>query len=85
MSAFIIDIDDQTRDTLAAAAEARHVPLESLMAGAMEAFAAEIAGPAYELTADERIGIEEGLAELERGEGVPAERVFADLRAKYAV
>ena len=85
MSTVQVELDDATRDALLAAAAERKVTVESLMAGAMEAFAAEIAGPAYELNAEERAGVDQGLAELERGEGVPSERVFADLRVKYGM
>jgi len=38
--------------------------------------------PVIDFTAEENAMIDEGLAELERGEGIPGEEVFAKLRAR---
>lgn len=36
-----------------------------------------------EISEEERLAIDEGLAQLDRGEGIPHEQVMKEVRAKY--
>lgn len=80
--AYKIELKAETAEALAAAAQARHMPAEELIAASIDLFLSEDLTD-YEFSDDDIAAIEEGIAQLKRGEGVPQEEVMERLKAKY--
>jgi predicted transcriptional regulator len=82
MTAFTVQLDQATSEALAKAAAERSTKAEDLIAGATEHFLAEQSvDPQW--SAEDIAAVDEGLAQLDRGEGVPHEQVKAEMREKY--
>lgn len=79
-----LEVDEDTAALFAKAASDREIPVEELVVGATEWLISDDEMHAREPFTPEQIAeIEEGFAQIERGEGIPHEEVFAKLREKY--
>ena len=83
MTRFTVELDPPVADALIRAAQARDVRVEQLIADVTHAFVAEEAEPFDDWTPEDIAAIEQGMAQLKRGEGVPQAEVMARLRAKH--
>lgn len=84
LTSFTFELEPESAEKLARAAEERGTSTQELMACVTEQFLAEDEVK-YEFTPEDIEAIEEGVAQLRRGEGIPHEQVVAEMRAKYGV
>lgn len=79
-----LEVDEDTAALFAKAASERQMPIEELVVGATEWLISDDEMSAREPFTPEQIAeIEEGIAQIERGETISNEEVFAKLREKY--
>ena len=83
MTTITIEVGEGTAETLAQAAAARRTTVPELVAQVTEFFVAEEQAPFDDWTLEDIGAIEEGIAQLRRGEKVPQDVVMARLAAKY--
>ena len=88
MKTFEVELEDDVAVKLSSLAEVRGVSIEYLVAAGAEALAAELqegddATLGHQWLAEDVAAIEEGLAQLDRGEGIPHEQVIAEIKAKF--
>ncbi len=83
MATFTVEFNQAMSDAVTKAAAERHIPVEELIACAAEVFLAEDSIPFDAFTAEDIAAIEEGMAQLRRGEGIPHDEVMARINAKH--
>jgi predicted transcriptional regulator len=83
MSAITVQLDDEAEDLLNTLIQKSGRSADQVVSDAIAAMAFEWSSDQPPLTPEEEAAIREGLASLDRGEGVPHEKVMADLKAKY--
>jgi len=74
-----IELDEDVAAGLAKAASLRGARVEEIAAGAIALFVAEEAAPPFVWTAEDRAAIDEGFAQVERGEFFTQEEVEAEM------
>jgi predicted transcriptional regulator len=83
MTTFTVELDADTADALSKVANERSIPTESLIAAAAEWWLVDQAAEG-DWSAEDIVAIEEGIAQLDRGESISHEEVMTAMRAKYA-
>ena len=88
MKTFTVQLADDVADKLSGLADVRGVTVEYLMAAGAEELADDLQegdelAANHQWSAKDIAAIEEGLAQIERGETIPHEQVVAEIKAKY--
>jgi len=88
MKTFTVELDDEVVTKLSGLASVRGVSVEYLVAAGAEVIADDLQQgdelmQDHEWSAEDVAAIEEGLAQIERGETIPHEQVMAEIKAKY--
>jgi predicted transcriptional regulator len=88
MKSFTVQLEDDVADKLSGLANVRGVSVEYLVAAGAEALADDLQerdefADGHQWSAEDIAVIEEGLAQIERGETIPHEQVVADIKAKF--
>ena len=88
MKTFKVELEDDVVVRLSGLAEVRGVSVEYLVAASAEALAVELQQgddlmSGHQWSVEDAASIEEGLAQLDRGEGIPHEQVVAEIKAKF--
>ena len=88
MKTFTVQLADDVADKLSGLADVRGVTVEYLMAAGAEELADDLQegdelAANHQWSAKDIAAIEEGLAQIERGETIPHDRVVAEIKAKY--
>ena len=88
MKTFTVELDDEVVTKLSGLASVRGVSVEYLVAAGAEVIADDLQQgdelmQDHEWSTEDVAAIEEGLAQIERGETVPHEQVMAEIKAKY--
>lgn len=83
MTTITVEVNESTAEALAKAANLRRTSIPELLVDAADWFAEEVREDYDAWSTEDVAAIEEGMAQLRRGEGIPHERVIAQIRAKF--
>ena len=88
MKLVTVELEDHVADKLSGLADVRGVSVEYLVAAGAEELADDLhegdeLAANHQWSREDIAAIEEGLAQIERGETIPHEQVMAEIKAKY--
>jgi predicted transcriptional regulator len=88
MKTFTVELEDEIAKKLSGLANVRGVSVEYLVAAGAEALADDLQdgddlAEGHQWSAEDIAAIEEGLAQIDRGETIPHEQVVAETKAQF--
>ena len=83
MTAVTVELEAELVEGLARVAGERRTSIENLIVSAAWRFLDDDQADSDDFTPEQIAEIEEGMAQLRRGEGVPHEQVVAETRARF--